>query len=127
LDRRFDDKIKDMDRELGAQEKQAVGHKLSIKSLRYDINEAKKKIDDVPQTISGAVSIHEKSCPSREATITKLSKPSRPPKDTPKEIKRPSANGSVDVVKWLFYGAALIGIGIAAFLYFYQKLSGGVP
>ncbi len=127
LDKKFEGKLRDLDKDINNHDRLLVGQRAVSKSLRYDVNEAKKKIDDVPEGTRRFIASHEKACPSREATITRLAKNSRPPKDTPKEIKRPSVSEPIDMVKWLIYGAALIGVGIAAFLYFYHKLSGGAP
>ena len=63
LDGKFDEQAKDIARQ---QEK--------TKTLRHDHNELKAKVETIPEGMKGDISRHERGCPAREATITKLLK-----------------------------------------------------
>lgn len=98
----------------------------ATENFEKDMEILGKKIDKMPSMFSYEMSNHVKGCPSREATMQRLVRPSRPPKDTPKEIKQPliiNGNGSAIVPKWLVWIAASVGIGIAVFVFLYIKMA----
>jgi hypothetical protein len=75
--------------------------------------------------ISHSILNHEKSCPSREATLQRLTKLSRPPKDTPVSIKKPDFFSVHEMVpRWLLWSAAAIGISVALFVLVYSRARG---
>lgn len=85
-----------------------------------------KRISEVSNDSRADLNTHERNCLSREAVLQQLSKPSRAPKDTPKETRKPefiSINGNAIVPKWLIWIAVSVGIGIAVFVFLYVKMA----
>ena len=93
---------------------------------KEDVKIVHKRVDKLTELVRVSILTHEKGCPSREATVQRLAKNSRPPKDTPQQIRKPDIlNGSSLIPRWILWVAASVGIGIAAFMLVYTRFNGG--
>jgi hypothetical protein len=120
-------KIDDMREKLGGQigalgERVAKQEQLSS-SLKYEIGKIASKVDQLPdqfhqaltsreESFQRALDSHEQACPSREATVRRLQRDSKPPQ------RRPSAVTLPKLIWWIALG---LGGALGVFAWFVVK------
>lgn len=99
-----------------------------VDATEKDIRGLHKRVTTAADDARADLDMHEAHCVARGFVADRLAKPSRNPKDTPKEIKKPNANEIAlpTIPKWLWWTGIVLGVALAAFAIAYAKFKAGL-